>query len=127
MSNAVFGCQNNVLAAALTSLVPGAPGLDVSQIQNDQGSPSTAFQSSGTTAAVLIDSGSDASTWRAFLLARTNLTTAATVRWRVGSAESLIEAPQALAAAFTSGLPAGWIYSRARAPPRGNATGGLTA
>lgn len=59
-------------------------GLGAGQVQNDQGSNATAWQTpSGVTSASLtIDAGASQN-WRAFLLARANLTTAATVRWRV--------------------------------------------
>lgn len=126
MANAVFGFQNNVTGAAL-SATSAVAGLDASQLQNDQGSPSTAWQTTGTAATLTIDTGTDASTWRAFLLARTNLTTGATVRWRVGSADALIEAQQAIGVNFNAGIPAGWTYSRASTATLANASGGITA
>lgn len=126
MANAIFGYQNRVPAASLTGSTAAA-GLDVTQLQNDTGVASTAWQTTTTAGTLTIDSGSDASTWRAFLLARTNLTAAATVRWRVGSVESLIEAPQALSANFSGGAPAGWVYSRASVATLAASTGGITA
>lgn len=74
------------------SLVAGseAAGLAVTQLQNEQGSPATAWQTlaGATTAAtgarLRLDAGATRS-WRVLLLARTNLTAAATLRWQLGA------------------------------------------
>ena len=86
MANALFGWVNNILSATLTADSEEA-GLGVAQLQNDQGDASTAWQTAAgvTTSGFLADTGSAYSVWRAFALARTNLTSAATVQWRVGA------------------------------------------
>ena len=127
MANALFGYQNAVPTATL-AVGSAEAGLGASQLQNDRGSPATAWQ---TRAGVLtptagawltIDTGSVSSTWRAFLLARTNLSSTATVRWRVGPAEAIIEEPALIAldylAAAASGTlvtPAGYNFARGSA------------
>ena len=84
MSNAVFGWQNNLLGASLDT-PDGVPGLYVDNLKNDQGSPATAWQTQRTAAVFIANTQSAASTWRAFCLARTNLTSGASVRWLVGT------------------------------------------
>ena len=85
MTNALFGWRNHVTTASLTGS-GGVPFLDVGNLRNEQGSPALGWQMPGTVAALVADTHAAASTWRAFVLARTNLTAAATVQWRVGPA-----------------------------------------
>ena len=84
MSNALFGWQNNVSGAVLTT-PNGTPGLYADNLKNDQGSPSMGWQFAGGSGVLIVDTQSAASQWRAFCMARTNLTAAATVRYRVGT------------------------------------------
>ena len=119
MANLLLGYRNQVPGAVLTAS-SAAAGLGPANLQNDQGSASTAWQTTGTGATLQIDAGTEAATWRAFLLARTNLTTAATVRWRVGPAEALVEAPFAIGANFSNATAAslaaaGFTFTRASA------------
>lgn len=85
MANAICGWNNRINSSSLT-VSSSQPGMDVSQLQNAQGSSSTAWQT--TTASyggLRLDSGSDATTWRGLGLFRTNLTSGATIRWRISS------------------------------------------
>ena len=84
MSNALFGWQNNITGAVLTT-PNGTPGLYADNLKNDQGSPSMGWQSQSTNCVLIADTQTPASAWRAFCLARTNLTAAATLRYRVGT------------------------------------------
>lgn len=81
MSNMVLGYQNNVMAAAIT-VSAADPGLGGDQLQNDQGSAATAWQTQGTSGAILLTCGADV-TWQLFGLFRTNLTPAAVCTWYV--------------------------------------------
>ncbi|MFT8245177.1 hypothetical protein [Roseomonas sp. BN140053] len=60
-------------------------GLGVGNLQNDHGSASMGWQTVGTSGWFRIETDSADNGWQAFLLARTNLTPSATVRWRVGN------------------------------------------
>lgn len=114
----MLGWKNQVTAGVLTQQTSGAAGMDPSQLQSDQGSAATAWQTAGLGAQLTIDSGSDTTVWRAFLLARTNLTAAATVHWRVGSADAMLEASPAISFNFANSTlgaltSAGWTFTRA--------------
>lgn len=124
MANCLLGWKNQIAAATLTAS-SAAAGLGPSNLLNDQGNAATAWQTTGTNGTLRIDTGLDSSTWRAFLLARTNLTASATVRWRVGPADALIEAPMALSANFAGGVPAGWTFARNSLATLALATGQL--
>jgi hypothetical protein len=88
MRYATFGWRNWLLEALLTAGNQVAD-LNVGQLQNDQGSPATAWQ---TNAGVLTPEAGAwmraslpaAQSWGALALCRTNLTAAAQVRWRIG-------------------------------------------
>jgi hypothetical protein len=90
MTNCLIGSANAVLTGTL-SAGSQQTGLTIGNLQTQHGSAAFAWRTAAgiiTSAAgawFTLDSGSAASTWRAFALARTNLTTAATVRWRVGT------------------------------------------
>jgi len=88
--NALFGHRNYVLSGVLGASASVAT-FGVGQLQNEQGSPASAWQTPiGTTSAFLtIDAGS-ALPWRLFGLFRTNLTGAARVRWRLGPDPTMI-------------------------------------
>jgi hypothetical protein len=81
----LLGWENRLLTAALTAS-SAAEGLGAEQMQNPHGAAATAWQTAPgvTTASLLIDAGA-ATTWRVGSLHRTNLTTAATLRFRVGN------------------------------------------
>jgi hypothetical protein len=83
MPDAILGWKNAVLSGALVASSEAA-GLDAGQLQNQHGSAAYAWQTAAsvTSANLRIDGGAGAK-WRAFGLFRTNLTPAATVRWRV--------------------------------------------
>jgi len=81
MGKTAFGWDNYVTAATLTADAAAASGLDPSQLQNDQGSPQYAWQTTaGDVSAVLtITPATPQQSWRAAGLFRTNLTAAASV------------------------------------------------
>ena len=83
MSNAAFGFSNNVITGGI-STSSSVTGLDGSQLRNDQGSASTAWQTTGCSAEIVRITTSATTTWQAFGLFRTNLTPSATVQWYVG-------------------------------------------
>jgi hypothetical protein len=89
MANCLIGYANAVLTGTLAA-GSQQTGLTVGNLQLPHGSAAFGWR---TAAGVLtgaagayftLDMGA-ATTWRAFALARTNLSTAATVRWRVGT------------------------------------------
>jgi hypothetical protein len=125
MSNSLFGWKNLVLSAAALVASSEASGLSAGNLQTQQGAPSEAWQTAAgvTEASLVVDAGA-AETWRAFLLARTNLTPAATVRWRVGPAESVIEATPTIDLQFGPGFvaPAGFVHARGHSPTTALAT-----
>lgn len=128
-TKAAFGWFNTLLSAALSASSQQS-GLQVSNLATDQGAAASGWQTvSGITSAWFqADSGSPATTWQAFLLARTNLTTAATVRWRIGAPEAFTEVAPAVNVDFTAAspvLPTGWNFARASTATYFDATGTL--
>jgi hypothetical protein len=120
MVNAVFG-YNNLIESGTLVAGSEAAGLPISQVRVPQGSSASSWQTATgvKTAAAgawfTVDMGSDA-TWQAFLLARTSLTSAAQVRWRVGEPTGWTE----VASSFdldltTSPAMTGWSGTRAGA------------
>jgi hypothetical protein len=87
--NSLFGWKNRILSAVALTASSKASGLTAGNLQTQQGAPSEAWQTAAgvTAASLLIDAGEDV-LWRAFGLFRTNLTPAATVRWRLGNLSS---------------------------------------
>lgn len=85
MPDAMIGWVNRVITGTLTASSE-ASGLTSAQLKNQQGASSYAWQTAAavTSANLRIDAGSSV-TWRGFGLFRTNLTAAATVRWRVSN------------------------------------------
>lgn len=86
--NATYGYRNHLLASAL-SAGSQVPGLDIGQIQNDQGASSRAWQTGDGVLTPAAGAFFTATTttprlWQMFGLFRTNLTEATTIRWRVG-------------------------------------------
>ena len=132
MAHALLGWNNRITeAGAALAASSEQAGLGVTQLQNAIGDPSTAWQtpSGVTSASLVVTTASGASTWRAFLLARTNLTSAATVRWRVGPTEALVEETPTFDLVFTSGAitpPAGYSFTRASKAWAFNSAGVLT-
>lgn len=108
MANLMLGWRNQVATGVLaaSSSAAGLGPANLQGDQGDQGNAAFAWQTIGTSATLTIDAGTEAATWRAFLLARTNLSAAATVRWRVGPAEALQEAPRSIAAGFSNATAA---------------------
>ena len=123
MARSLFGWINYASVGALAA-GSAASGMSIgSGWASDQGSASTAWQTgtgvvtSAAGAWATIDAGAT-STWRAFLLARTNLSSAATVRWRVGPTEAINEEVRIVDVRFDTGsfvAPTGWSFSRASA------------
>lgn len=86
------------------------------------------WQTTGCAAEFLImDSKNVSSSWQAFLLARTNLSAAAMVRWRVGDS-TIIEAVPEADVDFTQGsaqIPAGYTFARSTPGSYWDASGTL--
>lgn len=81
--HALLGWNNVVKSAVNIEAVSYAPNLYPAQLQNDQGSPATAYQStSATNQGLLFDAGVDTA-WRVFAMFRTNLSATAQLRWDV--------------------------------------------
>lgn len=89
MTNTIFGWENWAKTGTLTASSQ-VTGLEVTQLQNDQGATSTSWTTASgvTTANVIIDAGSTVE-WGAFGLFNSNLTPSATVRWRVGASSTV--------------------------------------
>jgi len=85
MTNALFGFNNRALTGTLTASAAAA-GLGPDQLANPHGATSSSWQTPAgtTTAHVRLDAGS-AVEWGAVALCNTNLTPAATVRWRLSN------------------------------------------
>jgi hypothetical protein len=85
MTNALFGFNNRALAGTLTASAAAA-GLGPEQLATPHGATSSSWQTPAgtTTAHVRLDAGS-AVEWGAVALCNTNLTPAATVRWRLSN------------------------------------------
>lgn len=121
MSNALFGRTNRLLSGTLTAGAQDAL-LPVLNLREPEGAAALGWQTpAGVVSArqgawFLLDTGDSASTWRAFVLSRTNLSPTARVRWRVGEASGVIEETPLLAldaAAPVPILPAGLAWTRA--------------
>ncbi|MFH5927543.1 hypothetical protein [Roseomonas xinghualingensis] len=84
MSNAGFGWDRNWVRHGRLTAGSQVNGLGVGNLQNDHGSPSMGWQTVGTGSWFEIDMGVDVP-WRAFVLARTNLTPLAAIRWQVSN------------------------------------------
>lgn len=112
MANAVFGWVNNVGTGTLTA-GSAAAGLGADQLQNDHGGAATAWQTAGgvTSTNLTVDAGATSAAWRAFGLFRTNLTAAATVRWRVGTAAAMTSGVAYDSGAIAAGVAAGFGQS----------------
>jgi hypothetical protein len=88
MSNPIYGYRNHLLNSQL-SAGSQVPGLDIGQIQNDQGATSRAWQTgdgvlTSAAGAHFTATANQATWWQAFGLFRTNLSPVAQIRWRVG-------------------------------------------
>ena len=92
---ALFGWDNAMEAAAtLLAASSEIAGYEVGLLRVPIGAASAAWQTApGTTTASLTLTAPTPIAWRALCLARTNLTTSATIRLRVGDAATLISAP----------------------------------
>lgn len=120
MGNLLLGWRNAIETGALAAGAATAE-LPVSNLATPHGDASSGWQTpAGVTTAAAggwfqIDAGAAGATWRAFLLARTNLSAGAAVRWRVGPAEALVEAAPGVALEFADGfaVPAGATFARA--------------
>jgi hypothetical protein len=115
MGISAFGWTNRVTTGAL-SVVSAAANMGAGNLQDDQCSSDSAWQTpSGTVtgAWLVIDSGSTSSTWRAFGLFRTNLTAAATVRWKVGNTLTTgrVSSPSYDSGTVNAGVAAGYLQS----------------
>jgi hypothetical protein len=116
MANALFGWPAFNWALTAPDLQAGsiAGELGPQQLQTDQGSPSTAWQ---TSAGVLTPEAGAwvefrlpaAQSWRVFSLHRTNLTASAQIRWRVADAE--VGSPAYDSGLIAAGVSAGFGQS----------------
>jgi hypothetical protein len=131
-AKALIGSTNNAALTGATILASSATAnLPATNVVSPVGDASTAWQTeAGVTAASLFVVAPTASaTWRAFLLARTNLTSSATVRWRVGPSEAVLEETPLIDLPFQNGSitePAGYVFSRSSKAWEFNASGVLT-
>jgi len=132
MSNAIFGWDNNLLGAALTAGSEAAE-LPVSNLATEHGDPASAWQTgtgvrTWSDGAWFVGAMPDYRRWRAFALARSNLTAAARVRWRVGPRDSIVERTPVVDLDFAPGWtpPAGASFTRASSAWYFDATGTLT-
>jgi hypothetical protein len=93
MTNALFGFNNRALTGTLTASAAAA-GLGPDQLANPHGATSSSWQTpAGTTTAwARLDAGS-AVEWGAVALCNTNLTPAATVRWRLSDDANFAVSP----------------------------------
>jgi hypothetical protein len=82
MGIAGWGWNQNWVRRGQVTAGSEVAGLGVGNLQNDHGSASMGWQTVGTSSWLEIG-GAGMMPWRAFLLARTNLTSSATMRWRV--------------------------------------------
>ena len=81
--NLVLGWQNEAMTGPVV-VSSAVSGLGPEQLQNDQGGASTAWQTpAGTTSASILLTRPAGTRWRAFALARTNLSPGAVVTWNV--------------------------------------------
>jgi hypothetical protein len=120
MANAIFGYNNRIESSTLTAGSEVA-GLNVSQLASPQGSSATSWQTATgvKTAAAgawfMCDAGYSTD-WQAFLLARTNLTPSAQIRWRVGELNGVVESTPLVnwdIMSEANTLPSGWTFTRA--------------
>ncbi len=89
--NAVLGWENALDAGSLT-VSTEEPALPAANLRNPLGSPSTGWQTpAGVTSAWVQSVPAAPVAWRAVMLARTNLSGAATWRVRLGDVASLVE------------------------------------
>jgi hypothetical protein len=93
MTNALFGFNNRALTGTLTASAAAA-GLGPDQLATPHGATSSSWQTpAGTTTAwARLDAGS-AVEWGAVALTNTNLTPAATVRWRLSDDANFAVSP----------------------------------
>ena len=106
---ALLGWENAIETSS-TSLVASATadGASAELLRVPIGAASVAWQTpAGTTAAALTVTTTAAVAWRAASLNRTNLTTAATIRVRVGSAASITSAPTYDSGVVSAGVAVG--------------------
>lgn len=115
--------------AAATLSAPGSTTvttLPLSNLVDPQ--PRLRARLMGSAASVLVDFGADISIEAAALIS-TTLNSSATVRWRIGAGEGLIEAPSTFDIRFTDLVPvypAGWTFNRSSIAYYFDATGTLT-
>ena len=84
MANCMFG-WNNVISSGGITTSTAIVGMDGSNLQDDQGSTASAWQTTSTSANMTIDSGSSTTTWQTFGVFRTNMTPSMTMRARVSN------------------------------------------
>lgn len=115
MGVSAFGWINQVVTGAL-SVVSAASNMGAGNLQDDQCSSDSAWQTPAgtvTNAWLVIDSGSNGTTWQAFGLFRTNLSAGATVRWKVGNTltSSRVSSPSYDSGSISAGVAAGYLQS----------------
>lgn len=112
MATACFGWINNAGTGTLSASSETA-SLGAAQLQNDQGNAASAWQTAGgvTSAGLTVDAGVPGAAWRAFGLFRTNLTGAATVRWRVGAVAAMTSGVVFDTGTVAAGVAAGFGQS----------------
>ncbi|MFC5358265.1 phage head spike fiber domain-containing protein [Azospirillum himalayense] len=132
MAKHLWGYQSHLLTGTVQA-GSEVQGLPASNLQNDQGDTASAWQTaqgvvtSAAGAWLVVDAGADV-TWRAALLARTNLTSAAQIRVRVGSRSSVVEEVPSFDLADPASLDVGKVVcTRSGTATRVNSTGLIEA
>lgn len=108
MGSCIWGFRNAVTSGALAA-PSQQEALPISNLASPHGDTASAWQTKDGVvhyrngACFTVDALSDAARWRLFALSGTNLSSSALVRWRVGSADGIIEpAPAAIDIDFTA-------------------------
>lgn len=132
MANALFGYDNKILqTGAYLAATSQLSTLPVSNLLTPQGDASSGWQTATgiTTATCLLMTTSVSTSWRAFAIARSNLSTAATLRWRVGTVDAIFEETPLFELNFSDGAittPAGYAFTRSSKAWEFNSSGVLT-
>lgn len=106
---ALIGWQNAVETASTTlAASSAADGFSAELLRVPVGNAAAAWQTAaGVTSASLTITATAAVAWRAVALCRTNLTTAATLRVRVGTAANVVSAPAYDGGVLSAGVAVG--------------------
>jgi len=116
--------DGNLVRLGVLSAGSQVPGLGVANLQNEQGDPTYGWQTTGTADWLKLDALATRA-WRVLLLARTNLTPAATIRWLLYGGADLL-APVAVPTDSNAGASLGPATTRNAGSDGGPAIGAVT-